>query len=64
MKQLCKGKLCMCTILGIYLHLVNREKKRMREDFADCPVVKNPPSKAGDASSVPGRGTKIPQALQ
>ena len=26
------------------------------------PVVKNPPSNAGDTGSIPGRGTKIPHA--
>ena len=31
-------------------------------DFPGGPVVKNPPSNAGDASSIPGRGTKIPYA--
>ena len=29
-------------------------------DFSGGPVVKNPPSNAGDASSIPGQGTKIP----
>ena len=31
-------------------------------DFPGGPVVKNPPSCAGDAGSIPGRGTKIPHA--
>ena len=31
-------------------------------DFPDGPVVKNPPSNAGDVSAIPGRGTKIPHA--
>ena len=31
-------------------------------DFPGGPVVKNPPSNAGDAGSIPGRGTKIPPA--
>ena len=31
-------------------------------DFPGGPVVKNQPSKAGDAGSIPGQGTKIPQA--
>ena len=31
-------------------------------DFPGGPVVKNPPSNAGDAGSIPGRGTKIPHA--
>ena len=33
-------------------------------DFPGGPVVKNPPSNAGDAGSIPGRGTKIPQAAE
>ena len=31
-------------------------------DFAGDPVVKNPSCNAGDASSIPGWGTKIPHA--
>ena len=31
-------------------------------DFPGCPVVKNPPSSAGDPDSIPGQGTKIPHA--
>ena len=34
----------------------------MRKDFPGGPVVKNPPSNAGDVGSIPGRGTKIPRA--
>ena len=29
--------------------------------FPGGPVVKNPPSNAGDAGSIPGRGNKIPR---
>ena len=32
------------------------------EDFLGDPVVKNPPSNAGDAGSIPGQGTKIPHS--
>ena len=32
-------------------------------DFPAGPVVKNLPSNAGDASSIPGQGTKIPHAV-
>ena len=32
-------------------------------DFPGGPMVKNPPSKAGNMGSIPGRGTKIPHAL-
>ena len=31
-------------------------------DFPGGPVVKNPPSNAGDAGSIPGRATKLPHA--
>ena len=31
-------------------------------DFPGGPVVKNLPSNAGDAGSIPGWGTKIPHA--
>ena len=34
----------------------------IKRDFPGCPVVKNPPSNAGDAGLIPGRGTKIPHA--
>ena len=32
-------------------------------DFPGGPVVKDPPSSAGDVGSIPGQGTKIPHAL-
>ena len=32
------------------------------QDFPGGPVVKNPPSIARDASSIPRQGTKIPHA--
>ena len=31
-------------------------------DFPGGPVVKHPPSNAGDAGPIPGQGTKIPHA--
>ena len=33
-------------------------------DFPGGPVVKNPPSSAGDLCSIPGQGTKTPQLLR
>ena len=33
-------------------------------DFAGGPVVKNPPSNAGDMGSVPDQGTKIPHTVE
>ena len=32
-------------------------------DFPGSPVVKNPSSKAGNMGSIPGQGSKIPQAM-
>ena len=36
--------------------------KTIVRDFPGGPEVKNPPSNAGDAGSIPGRGTKVPHA--
>ena len=33
------------------------------QDFLVGPVVKNPPSNAGDTGLIPGQGTKIPHAV-
>ena len=33
-------------------------------DFPGGPEVKNPPSNVGDMGSIPGRGTKIPHAIE
>ena len=38
------------------------DQKGLRGDFPGGPVVKNPPSNAGDVGSIPGQGTKIPHA--
>ena len=35
----------------------------MCRDFPGGPVVKNPPSNAGDMGSVPGQGTEIPHPV-
>ena len=37
-------------------------EKPVSGDFPGGPVVKNPPSNAGDMGSIPGQGTKIPHA--
>ena len=39
-----------------------QHKKITDGDFPGGPMVKNPPSNAGDAGSIPHRGTKIPHA--
>ena len=36
--------------------------KSQYQDFPGGPVVKNPPYNAGDVGSIPGQGTKIPDA--
>ena len=33
-------------------------------DLPGSPVVNNPPCNAGDAGSIPGRGTEIPRAVE
>ena len=38
--------------------------KRRKRDFPGGPVVKNLPSNAEDAGSIPGRGTKISHAVR
>ena len=38
------------------------EIKTLVSDFPGGPVVKNPPSSAGDVSLIPVRGTKIPHS--
>ena len=40
----------------------DQKKKKKKRDFPGGPVVKNPPSSAGDAGLIPGWGTKIPHA--
>ena len=37
-----------------------KKKKNILWFFPGGPVVKNPPSNAGDAGSIPGRGANIP----
>ena len=38
----------------------NRCRMAERRDFPGSPVVKNPPSSAGDVGSIPGWGIQIP----
>ena len=42
---------------------IKKKKKEAYWDFPGGPVVKNPSCNAGDAGSIPGRGTKIPHAV-
>ena len=41
---------------------MTRWKLAVFRDFPGGPVVKNPPSNAGDAGLIPGQGTKLPHA--
>ena len=38
--------------------------KRNARDFPGGPMVKNLPTNAGDASSIPGQRTKIPHVME
>lgn len=38
------------------------KQKNQTADFLSGPVMKNPPCNAGDAGSIPSRGTKSPHA--
>ena len=52
----------LCYIVSRSL-LVTYFKYSSVGDFPGGPVVKNPPSNAGDVGSIPGQGTKIPHAI-
>ena len=48
-----------------FLEQVNISPQNLENgDFLGGPVAKNLPSNAGDMGSIPGQGTKIPQASQ
>ena len=51
------NKLFCATIFGI------QNIKTWLGDFPGGPVVKNPPYNAGNAGSITGQGTKVPQAV-
>ena len=50
------------TLTLPYAKINSKQIKAKRRGFPGGPVVKNPPSNAGDAGSIPGWGTKIPHA--
>ena len=53
-----------CVLVQEFLSsIVCGHQKRQQRGFPGGPVVKNPPSNAGDAGLFPGRGTKIPHAV-
>ena len=51
-----------CTCIYLITNVGGRFRIRIKVsgDFPGGPVVKNPPSNAGDVGSIPGWGTKIP----
>ena len=46
------------------LSYIEQTSKYTLGDFPGSLEVKNPPSNAGDAGSIPGLGTKIPHAIR
>ena len=47
-----------------FFFLYSHTKYIKIRDFSDGLGVNNPPSNAGDMSSISGRGTKIPHAIE
>ena len=54
---LCTGRSMLGSCISFWVWEI-----RGKWDFPGGPGVKNPPSNAGDAGSIPGQGTKIPHA--
>ena len=53
---------CSGSVFLIPSDLTSYFKKWKHQNFPSGPVVKNPPSKAGDVGLIPGQKTKIPHA--
>ena len=52
-------------MLSTVIYISSKQSfKKETWDFPGGPVVKNPPSDAGDAGLIPGWGTKIPHAVE
>ena len=49
---------------GNVYHLPEVNQETYQRDFPSGPVVKNPPSNAGDTVCIPGWGSKIPHAME
>ena len=56
------GMINMFTILTAVMtsQVYSYFKTYQIRDFPGDPVVKNPPSNAGDVGLIPGQGTKVP----
>ena len=49
---------CLTSLFACLMNVLN-----VIRDISHGPVVKNPPSNAGDTGLIPGQGTKIPHAV-
>ena len=47
-------------LIQCHTSIISKFLKTLLRDFPGGPMVKNPPSNAGDAGSSPGQGPKIP----
>ena len=57
--------LCSLKIICYWICLLARRSQNgLGWDFPGDPVVENPPSNAGDISSIPGQGTYVPYATE
>ena len=50
-------------MVASFCHGKYQDEELSSRDFPSIPVVKNPPSNAGDMGLIPGGGTKIPHAV-
>ena len=55
----CEYKVVICRRSAVDYIRVNNQSR----DYPGGPVIKNPPSNAGDVGSIPGYGTKIQHAM-
>ena len=69
MKNKCNltaGRSGCCLLNSVINVSITKSEKvgsYMHRDFPGGPLIKNPPSNAGDVGSIPGQGTKIPHAV-
>ena len=63
-QKLCKFSFERCRKIKCSFAREKAIQQSVRDFLGVGPVVKNPPSNAGDESWIPGRGTKIPHAMQ
>ena len=54
----------MAVVVDTQIYTCDFFKVHRFLDFLGFPVVKNPPYDSGNTGLIPGRGTKIPRALE